>query len=101
MKIVTVFDLYNILRFYVVIYYDEEFSLYQYLEKLPIEGYSFDTIGSMAKYYAFIEIGSIGTNVKMQSYLARPGQKISLSIDIEKIFKLDIMTLLTYMLNGH
>ena len=45
------FDLYNILV-YVVIYYGEEFSLYQYLEKFPIEGYSFNTIGSMVKYYA-------------------------------------------------
>ena len=49
------FDLYNILV-HVVIYYDEEFSLYQYLEKFAIEGYSFDTIGSMAKYYAFLKL---------------------------------------------
>ena len=45
-------DLYNILV-YGVIYHDEKFFLYQYLEKFPIEGYSFNTIGPMVKYYAF------------------------------------------------
>ena len=42
------FDLHNILV-YVVIYYGEEFSLYQYLENFPIEGYSLNTIGPMVK----------------------------------------------------
>ena len=46
------FDLYNILV-YVVIYYDDKFSLYQYLEKFPIEGYSCGTNGSKVEYYAF------------------------------------------------
>ena len=44
------FDLYNIMV-YVVIYYDDKFSL-SILEKFPIEGYSLDTTGSMVKYYA-------------------------------------------------
>ena len=32
--------------------YDDKFSLYQYIEKFSIEGYSFDTIGPMVKCYA-------------------------------------------------
>ena len=45
------FDLYNILGL-LAIYYDDNFSLCQYLEKFLIEGYSFDNIGSIVKYYA-------------------------------------------------